>query len=264
MEWMDLALPIIKNIALAIIVLIIGLIVIKVITNIIGNAIERSKTDDTLKPFLVSLSGAILKILLIVTIVTVLGVDTTSFVAIIAAAGFAIGLAFQGSLANFAGGILLLSLRPFKVGDYIEGGGFSGTVKAIQILYTELVTPDNKVIFIPNGNLSNSGIVNYSANDTRRVDFKFGTGYEADTNHVLATLNDVVQKNSLVLQDPEPFIRLSEHGDSAVFYAVRVWVNSENYWTVHFDILEEVKKRFDEEKISIPYPQMDVHVNQKA
>jgi small conductance mechanosensitive channel len=264
MEWMDIALPIIKNITLAIIVLIVGSIVIKSITNMIGSRIERSKTDDTLKPFLISLIGAILKILLIVSIVTILGVDTTSFVAIIAAAGFAIGLAFQGSLANFAGGILLLSLRPFKIGDYIEGGGFSGTVKGIQILYTELITPDNKVIFIPNGLLSNSGIVNYSVKDTRRVDFKFGTGYEADTKHVLATLNDIVQRNSLVLQDPEPFIRLSEHGDSAVFYTVRVWVSSENYWTVHFDILEEVKKRFDEEKISIPYPQMDVHVNQKA
>ncbi|WP_245736136.1 mechanosensitive ion channel family protein [Virgibacillus subterraneus] len=194
MEWMEVALPIIKNIALAIIVLIVGLIVIKAITNIIGKRIERSKTDDTLKPFLLSLIGTILKILLILSIIKILGVDITSFVAIIAAAGFAIGLAFQGSLANFAGGILLLTLRPFRVGDYVEGAGYSGTVKGIQILYTELITPDNKVIYIPNGILSNSGIVNYSVNDTRRVDFQFRTGYESDTNHVLETLNDVVQK----------------------------------------------------------------------
>lgn len=261
MEWMEVALPIIKNIALAIIVLIVGLIVIKAITNIIGKRIERSKTDDTLKPFLVSLIGTILKVLLILSIIKILGVDITSFVAIIAAAGFAIGLAFQGSLANFAGGVLLLTLRPFRVGDYVEGAGYSGTVKGIQILYTELITPDNKVIYIPNGILSNAGIVNYSVNDTRRVDFQFRTGYESDTNHVLETLNDVVQKHSLILQDPDPFVRLSEQGESAVVYTVRVWVNAEDYWTVHFDILEEVKKRFDEEKILIPYPQMNVRVN---
>lgn len=258
---MEVALPIIKNIALAIIVLIVGLIVIKAITNIIGKRIERSKTDDTLKPFLVSLIGTILKVLLILSIIKILGVDITSFVAIIAAAGFAIGLAFQGSLANFAGGVLLLTLRPFRVGDYVEGAGYSGTVKGIQILYTELITPDNKVIYIPNGILSNAGIVNYSVNDTRRVDFQFRTGYESDTNHVLETLNDVVQKHSLILQDPDPFVRLSEQGESAVVYTVRVWVNAEDYWTVHFDILEEVKKRFDEEKILIPYPQMNVRVN---
>lgn len=259
-----MVLPIIKSVLLAVVVLIVGLIVVKGITNFIGKRIQRSEMDHTLKPFLVSASGTILKILLVLSVIRILGVDITSFVAIIAAAGFAIGLAFQGSLANFAGGVLLLTLRPFRVGDYIEGAGYSGTVNAIQILYTELTTPDNKVIYIPNGNLSNTGIVNYSVKDTRRVDFQFGTGYEADTNHVLATLNDIVRKHSLTLDDPEPFVRLSAHGDSAVVYTVRVWVNAEDYWTVHFDILEEVKKRFDEEEISMPYPQMDVHVSPQS
>lgn len=262
MEWLNVALPIIKSIALAIIILLIGLLVVKIITNIIRKRIEKSKLDDTIKPFLVSLISTVLKVLLILAVIKILGVDITSFVAIIAAAGFAIGLAFQGSLANFAGGILLLTLRPFRVGDYIEGAGFSGTVDGIHILYTILLTPDNKVIYIPNGNLSNTGIVNYSIKDTRRVDFKFGTSYKEDTNHVLSTLNDIVQKHSLTLQDPEPFVRISEHGESAVIYTVRVWVNADDYWTVHFDILEEVKTRFEEERVSIPYPQMNVHVNQ--
>lgn len=262
MDWIGIAMPYLKNIALAIVVLVVGLIVIKIITNAVGKQIDRSKLDNSLKPFLKSLTGTILKILLVISVIGILGVPMTSFVAIIAAAGFAIGLAFQGSLSNFAGGVLLLTIRPFRVGDYIEGNGYAGTVEAIQILYTELVTPDNKVIFIPNGNLSNSGIVNYSAKETRRVDFKFGVGYETDTQHVLRTLHQIVENHPSTLDDPEPFVRLSAHGDSAVEYTVRVWVNAEDFWDVHFDILEQVKTRFDQEQISIPYPQMDVHVNQ--
>ncbi|WP_077325266.1 mechanosensitive ion channel family protein [Virgibacillus siamensis] len=262
MEWLDVALPIIKSIVLAIVVLLVGLFVVKLITNVVRNRIEKSKLDSTLKPFLVSVTSAILKILLILSVIKILGVDITSFVAIIAAAGFAIGLAFQGSLANFAGGILLLTLRPFRVDDYIEGAGYSGTVGAIHILYSELITPDNKVIYIPNGQLSNAGIVNYSVKDTRRLDMNFGTKYEADTDKVLNTLHDIVEKHSLTLQDPEPFVRITDHGESAVVYTIRVWVNAEDYWTVNFDILEEVKKRFAEEEISFPYPQMDVQVNQ--
>ncbi|MGP4072743.1 mechanosensitive ion channel family protein [Piscibacillus sp. B03] len=262
MDWIGIIMPYLRNIALAIVVLVVGLISIKVITNAVGKQIDKSKLDNSLKPFLKSLTGTILKILLVISVIGILGVPMTSFVAIIAAAGFAIGLAFQGSLSNFAGGVLLLTIRPFRVGDYIEGNGYAGTVEAIQILYTELVTPDNKVIFIPNGNLSNSGIVNYSAKETRRVDFKFGVGYETDTQHVLRTLHQIVESHPSTLDDPEPFVRLSAHGDSAVEYTVRVWVNAEDFWDVHFDILEQVKTRFDQEQISIPYPQMDVHVNQ--
>ncbi|SFL71623.1 small conductance mechanosensitive channel [Gracilibacillus orientalis] len=261
MDWINLAIETGKTIAFAIITLIVGLAIIKIIMKIVGNQMEKSKLDESLKPFLQSMMSIILKILLIISVISILGADITSFAAIIAAAGFAVGLAFQGSLANFAGGILLLTLRPFRVGDYIEGAGYGGTVKAIQILYTELTTPDNKVIFIPNGGLSNAGIVNYSVNSTRRVDFTFGVGYETDAQHVLHTLENVVNSHSAVLQDPEPFIRLSAHGDSAVEYTVRVWANAEDYWDVHFDILEQVKIKFDQENISIPYPQMDVHVS---
>lgn len=260
MDWMNVVIEYGRIILFALITLIVGLVVIKFIVRIVGKQLERSKLDESLKPFLQSLVSAILKILLLISVVNILGYPTASFVAVIGAAGLAIGLAFQGSLANLAGGVLLLTVRPFRVGDYIEGAGYNGTVKAIQILYTELITPDNKVIFIPNGNLSNAGIVNYSVNSTRRVDFKFGVGYEADTKHVIQTLESVVHSHQAILQDPEPFIRLSAHGDSAVEYTVRVWVNAEDYWDVHFDILEQVKTRFDQENISIPYPQMDVHV----
>src|SRR5690554_2907380 len=162
-----MVLPFVRSLALALVVLLVGLFIIKKITQILAKQIDKSKLDTTLKPFLLSLAGAILKILLVLSVISILGIDTTSFVAVIAAAGFAIGLAFQGSLSNFAGGILLLIFRPFKVGDFVEAGGHSGSVEAINILTTTLTTPDNKVIFIPNGTLSNSSIVNYSIKETR-------------------------------------------------------------------------------------------------
>jgi len=260
-NFIILAMPILQNIALAILTLIIGLMVIKWITGRLTKVIEKTSLDTSLKPFIVSLTNVSLKVLLVISIIGILGINTTSFVAVIAAAGFAIGLAFQGSLSNFAGGVLLLTLRPFKVGDYIEANGFNGTVQVIQILYTELVTVDNKVIYIPNGSLSNASILNYSAKDTRRVDFNFRVGYEADSDKVTSVLKEIVGNHSQVLKDPEPFVRMSEHGDSCVVFTVRVWVNAEDYWTVYFDTIETVKKRFDEENISIPYPQMAVHLN---
>lgn len=152
---------------------------------------------------------------------------------ILGAAGLAVGLAFQGSLSNFAGGILILISKPFKVGDYIEATGYSGTVEAIQILYTDLVTVDNKVIRIPNGNLSNASIINYSEKDTRRVDLQFGAAYEADSAKVIQILSEVVTNHSQTLKDPVPFVRISEHADNAVIYTVRVWVNAADYWDVH-------------------------------
>lgn len=260
MNWINLAVELAMPLVFAILTLIIGLAIIKGIVRLSSKQIEKSKLDASLKPFLVSVINVGLKVLLIVTVINILGIPVASFVAILGAAGLAVGLAFQGALSNLAGGVLLLTMRPFKVGDYIEGAGYSGTVKAIQILYTELITPDNRMIYIPNGSLSNAGIVNYSVHDTRRVDFTFGVGYEADNTHVRETLAEVIEAHGLILKDPEPFIRLSAHGDSTVDYVVRVWVKSEDYWTVHFDILETVKKRFDEEGISIPYPQMDIHM----
>lgn len=255
-----MVIPFVKSVALAIIVLLVGLAVIRKIANIAGKQVEKSKVDNTLKPFIMSLVSWGLKILLAISVIGILGVPTASFAAILAAAGFAIGLAFQGSLSNFAGGVLLLVVRPINVGDFIEANGFSGTVEAIHILNTVLRTPDNKVIYIPNGSLSNTSITNYSVKDTRRVDWTFGVGYEQDTDKVKSVLTEIVNAHPLVLKDPEAFIRMSNHGDSSVDFTARAWVNAEDYWTVHFDIIETVKKRFDQEEISIPYPQMDIHM----
>lgn len=260
MNWINLAVELAMPVVFAVLTLVIGWTVIKGAVRLAGRQIEKSKLDESLKPFLISVISVGLKVMLVVTVISILGIPVASFVAILGAAGLAVGLAFQGALSNLAGGVLLLTMRPFKVGDYIEGGGYSGTVKAIQILYTELITPDNRMIYVPNGTMSNAGIVNYSVHDTRRVDFTFGVGYEADNTHVRDTLSEIIEAHSLVLKNPEPFIRMSAHGDSAVDYVVRVWVKAEDYWSVHFDIMESVKTRFDQEGISIPYPQMDVHM----
>lgn len=252
--------PIIKGIALAIITLVVGLLIIKRFGNFLEKQVKKSHIDNTLKPFITSVVSTVLKVLLGISVVKILGVDTTSFVAVLASAGLAIGLAFQGTLANFAGGVLLLTLRPFKVGDYIEANGYAGTVESIQVLYTNIVTVDNKVVYVPNGSLSNASIINYSIKDTRRVDLSFGVGYETDTKRVQEVLKEVVQEHVLVLKTPEPFVRMSEHGDSAIVFVVRAWVNAGDYWTVYFDLIESVKNRFFEENISIPFPQMDVHL----
>ena len=188
------------------------------------------------------------------------GVDLASITAVVASAGVAIGLALQGSLSNFAGGFIILLLRPFKVGDYIATSSYEGGVEKIDLFYTHLVTVDNKEILIPNGTLSNGSLINYSSKDTRRVDLKFGVAYDADILHVRRVLNDIVSKHKLILHHPEPFIGIVEHADSSVNFAVRVWCNTPDYWKIYFDLLEEVKLRFDDEEINFPYPQMDVHL----
>lgn len=256
----SMLIPGIGRILLAAVVLTVGIIVIKWGTKKLKLLFEKSRMDESLKPFLVSLIDALLKIFLVVSVVGILGVPTTSFVAVLASAGLAIGLALQGSLSNIAGGVLILTTKPFAVGNFIEVNGYSGTVQAIKIFQTEIVTPDNKVIVIPNGNLANTSIVNYSKKSTRRVDMKFGVSYESDSSEVIGVLKDIISKQPLVLKEPEPFVRLSEYGESAIIYTVRVWVNSQNYWEVYYNIMEEVKKQFDKKNISIPYPQIDVHM----
>lgn len=247
----------------ALVVLVVGLRVIKYIKGLVKKALDKSTLDETLKPFLLSLTSNGLKVLLVLAVIDMLGVETTSFVAIIGAASLAIGFAFQGTLSNFAGGILLLSLRPFKVGDFIEAEGYTGTVEAVHIFTTTLVTVDNKVIIIPNGGLANASILNYSVKDTRRVDLNFGVGYEVDIREAKKVLLDVISKQAEVMDTPAPFVQVSEHADSAVIFTVRVWVKASDYWTVYFNLLEQVKIRFDEENISIPFPQMDVHIQKE-
>jgi len=248
------------KIILSMIFFLIGRFAIKKIVAITAKIFDRQDVDKSLNRFLLSLIKISLQVLLVITIASMLGAEMTSFIAIIGSAGLAVGLALQGSLSNFAGGVLILLLKPFKIGDYIEAAGHAGTVEEIQIFYTILKTPDNKNIIIPNSNLSNSSTVNYSVNSTRRVDFKFGVGYEADIFKVKEILNKIAEEHSLVLKDPVHQVALSEHGDSSVNFILRVWCNSVDYWTIYFDIMEKVKIEFDKKGVNIPYPQMDVHM----
>ena len=241
----------------ALVILVIGLNVIKILAKLIDKLFDKTKIDRAVEIFLTSLFKIVLKVLLVVSIIGVIGVPMTSFAALIAAFGLAIGLSFQGSLSNFAGGLILLILRPFNIGDYIEGGGVSGTVTGVTIFYTYLNTVDNKAVFVPNGALSNSNIINYSKNSTRRVDFEFGVGYDSKISHVKEVINQVLAKHSdMILQDPAAQILLANHGESSLDFKVRVWVNSADYWSIYFDVIEEVKEAFDENGIDIPYPHM--------
>ena len=224
---------------------------------------EKRNVDMTLVKFIKSFINYSLKILLILVIAGgYWDIQLSGLAAIVASAGVAIGLALQGSLSNFAGGFIILLLRPFKVGDYIQTGEFEGAVEQIGVFYTTLTTVDNKVVLIPNGPLSNGSLINYSTKDTRRVDLIFSAGYESDILKVRRVLKEIVEKNPLILDYPEPFVGLFEQGSNSLNFAVRVWVNTPDYWTVYFDLLEQVKIRFDQEEISIPYPQMDLHVKQ--
>lgn len=235
----------------------------KKIVAIMNKALEKRSVDITIRSFLDTFVEVVLKGILIYIFLEQVGIETTGIAAVIASAGVAIGLALQGSLSNFAGGIIILLIRPFNVGDYIEGASHSGTIEKIGMFYTHMVTPDNKLILVPNGSLTNGSIVNYSAKDLRRVDLTFGVGYEQDVLKVKRVLANIVEAHDLILKTPEPFIALSAHGDSAVNFVVRAWVNNSDYWKVYFDLLEAVKVKFDDEEISIPYPQMDLHIKKE-
>lgn len=247
------------KILFALAVLIIGLFIIKKIVAFMSSRLKKSNADEALVLFLEPLVKIILQILLIITVASMVGVEVATFVGVIAAASFAVGLALQGSLANFAGGVLILILKPFEIGDYIEAAGYAGTVTEIQVFYTILHTPDNKKVIIPNANLSNNSAVNYTANDTRRIDFKFDVSYEDDIQKVRETLKKMAAEHSLIFKDPEPEVYLGEYGSSSIVIYLRVWCKTEDYWPIYFNMLEKTKTKFDEEKISIPYPQLDVH-----
>lgn len=244
----------------AILILIVGIKLIKVFGKWLKTSPKLDKLDDGLRSFLSSFSNIVLYFVLVITIAMILGIPATSFITILASCGVAIGLALQGALSNFAGGLMILFFKPFKVGDYIEASGESGTVVGITVVYTVLLTPDNKRITVPNGTLTNSVIKNYSAEELRRVDLKFTTSYDCDIEKAKKVIAEVVTSHSKALRDPAPFVRLSEHSDSALTYTVRVWCKNEDYWDVNFDIIEGVKEAFDKNGIEIPYPQMDVHV----
>ncbi len=245
----------------AIIILLIGLKLIKWLVYWMNKRLDKLKIDPSLKSFLSPLISIILKVTLILAIINMFGIPTTSFIALLGSLGFAIGLALQGSLSNFAGGILILLLKPYKVGDYIEAQGFSGTVKDIHIFYTVLVTPDNKKIIIPNSGLSNSSLINYSAYPTRRLELKLSCSYDNDILKVKEILEKLIKEHTLILKEPLPVVYLGEYANSSINFLVRGWVNSSDYWTTYYDLMLQVKGEFDRNGITIPYSQLDVHLN---
>ena len=248
------------NVFFGIIFLSIGWKVINKTLKRIRRILESKNADQTITRFLDNVMNVTLKTVLIIIILQYIGVNLTGLTTIVASAGVALSLALKGSLANLAGGVIILVARPFNVGDFIETTEHSGVVEKISIFYTYLVTFDNKQILIPNGILTDSSIVNYSSKEIRRVDITFSVSYEEDVIRVKNVLINILKKNELVLEEPEFFVGISMHGDSAINFIVKAWCKTEDYWTIYYDLLETVKIKFDEEGISIPYPQMDLHV----
>lgn len=245
----------------AIILYIIGRIIIKMVTNLLKKLIKRQISDKTLEAFLVSFAGGIMQVILWITIISVLGIQATSLVAILGAAGLAIGMALSGTLQNFAAGVMLLTFRPYKIGDFVEVDGHAGKVKEIQIFNTLLTTGDNKTIIIPNATASSNSLVNYSTQEKRRVDLVFGIGYQDSIDTARSVLEKIITAEDKILKNEETLIAVSGLGDNSVNITVRVWVKSDDYWDVYFGMTETVKKTFDKEKISFPYPQRDVHMH---
>lgn len=258
----DYAVPWGIKIALALVIFVVGRWVAKGIVKLLKKLLSRSdKVDPMLVNFIASIANALLLLVVVIAALDQLGVDTTSLVALIGAAGLAIGLALQGSMQNFAAGVMILVFKPFKSGDFIEAGGVSGVVETVNIFSSTMRTGDNKEVIVPNGSIYSGSIINYSKRDTRRVDMVFGIGYDDDIRQAKAILEKLVSEDERILTEPAPVVALSELGDSSVNFIVRPWVNSGDYWAVLWDMNEKVKLAFDEAGISIPYPQMDVHLH---
>lgn len=252
------------KIVAALLTLVVGLYIVNIIRSVVLKMLDRSKVDPSLRTFLGSMVSVILKILVYITALGVLGIEMTSFIAILGAAGLAVGMALSGTLQNFAGGVMILLFKPYKVGDVIEAQGYVGAVKEIQIFITILTTPDNKTVLIPNGPLATGSMINYSTQETRRVDWTFGIAYGDDIDTAYAVLQRLIVADDRILKDPEPFIALQALADSSVNIVVRVWVNSPDYWAVFFKMNEAVYKTFPKEGLNIPFPQMDVHVHKDS
>lgn len=241
--------------------LIVGLWLVKRITKVFENILNKKEFDESLRLFLASMVGISLKILVVITALTILGIEMTSFVALLGAAGLAIGMAFSGTLGNFAGGIMILIFRPYKVNDYISAQGEEGFVKEIQIFNTILLTLDNKTVIVPNAAMANGNMTNFTLQETRRVDFTVGIGYGDDYDKAKSVLQGFINDDSKILKDPESFIGLAELADSSVNLTVRVWCKTEDYWNVFFKMNERIYKEFEGAGLNIPYPQMDVHIH---
>jgi small conductance mechanosensitive channel len=248
------------SIVIALVILVVGRWVAQIIRKIIAKVLTKKNVDGTIVLFVGSICYFLLLTFVIIAALARVGIQTASFIAVIGAAGLAVGLALQGSLANFAAGFLLILFRPFKEGDYIEGGGTAGTVEDIQIFTTTLVTPDNKKVIIPNSKITDDNIINYTAKGTRRVEWVVGVGYGDDLDKVRTVLEGILSGDERILKDPESMIAVKEMADSSVNFVVRAWVNVADYWGVFFAINEAVKNKFDAEGICIPFPQRDVHL----
>ncbi len=271
MENLDKYLDIIKTMLVeygpkvigAIVVLFIGLKIVNSASKAITKLMNKRKLDASLIPFLSGMTGMVMKALLFISVMSMIGIEMTSFIAILGAAGLAIGMALSGTLQNFAGGVMILIFKPYTVGDFIEAQGYMGVIKEIQIFNTIITTVDNRRVIIPNGGLSTSSMINYSSESTRRVDFSFGIGYSDDIDKARDIIMAEIAKFSFVLKDPAPFVGVGELADSSVNLTTRVWVNAADYWDLHFGLLENVKKAFDANGVSIPFPQTDVHLFQE-
>ncbi len=244
----------------AIIIFIVGRWVAKAVSNFIKKLMTKSKSDGTLVSFVGNLSYVALLAFVIIAALNQLGIYTASFIAVLATAGLAVGLALQGSLSNFAAGVLMIIFKPFKDGDYIEGGGTAGTVEEIQIFTTQLKSPDNKTIILPNAKMLGDNITNYTVKGTRRVELVFGIGYDDDIDKARQVIEDIIAQDDRVMKDPAPEVVVAELANSSVNLKVRVWTTADDYWGFYFDTTETVKKQFDAEGISIPFPQRDIHI----
>jgi small conductance mechanosensitive channel len=249
------------KVLLAIIVLFVGLWIINRVTKTMASVMKKRDTDSSLIPFFTGLIGIVMKVALFISVIGMIGIETTSFIALLGAAGLAVGMALSGTLQNFAGGVMLLLFKPFKVGDFIDAQGFMGIVREIQIFHTILKTTDNKTVIIPNGGLATGAMTNFSTEPLRRVDMKFGISYTSSIDLAKSIIKRLLDNDERVLKDPASFIAVTELGDSSVNFVVRAWVNTPDYWGVYFDMHENVKKAFDAEGVSIPFPQMDVHLH---
>ena len=259
-KMIDLGISVGSKILLAIVVFIVGRWIVRRLNKLLAKILEKRHVEASLSTFVKSLVNITLTLLLIIVVIGVLGIETSSFIALFASAGVAIGMALSGTLQNFAGGVMILLFKPFKVGDTIEAQGQTGTVREIQIFNTILATPDNKIIIIPNGGLSTGLMKNYSKEATRRVDWEFGIAYGDDYTKAKAVIARLLDADGRVLKDPAYFIALTSLGESSVNIVVRAWVNAGDYWGVYFDMNEKVYKTFAEENLNIPFPQLDVHL----
>lgn len=251
------------NIAFAIIILAIGFWGAKMVARLVKGLMERRDADQALTGFVGNLINALVVTFAVIAALNKVGIQTTSLVAVVGAAGLAIGLALKDSLGNFAAGVMILIFKQFKAGDFIEAAGVLGVVETLNVFSTQLKTGDNKTVYVPNGKLIGDNIVNYSTKPTRRIDMVVGVSYDADLSHVKKVLEDILAKESRILEDPAPTIGVLELADNSVNFAFRPWVNAADYWGVHFDLHAAVKTRFDEEGIGIPYPQRDVYLYQQ-